>query len=382
MVEGDVDSRVGTPDRGAMVRDLRNVDRKILLVRMDRLGDLILTLPVDRLAQDAGWTSTWCISTGLEPVLNASVPKRASISWDRNFSLSQAVKFIRWLREQRFDKVVVFHAPPWVVACLWWVRVPDRIGPRSQWWSFLLFNRGLRQRRSRSELHETSYNLELMEFALSTRVESLNVESLKLEPLKLHAPNLDDFKFQSSEELASLARHGQGYVVIHPGMGGSARNWPITKYVDLIQRLLADYNFQVCITGSQVDRTWLAPIKEELLSRKLLCDRLFWLNEKLSLSEMLVLLQNARAVLAPSTGILHVAASLGVRTVGIYSPVRVQAPTRWGPRGSKATALVAQVSCPGHHHCLMKKCSLYDCMDLISVDEVIRQMTSEEVNRL
>jgi ADP-heptose:LPS heptosyltransferase len=49
-------------------------------------------------------------------------------------------------------------------------------------------------------------------------------------------------------------------------------------------------------------------------------------------------------VIAPSTGVLHLAASLGTVSVGIYSPRRVEHPRRWGPKGIHTVYLVPQVA--------------------------------------
>ena len=52
----------------------------------------------------------------------------------------------------------------------------------------------------------------------------------------------------------------------------------------------------------------------------------------------------ARSVVAPSTGVLHLAAALGVPAIGIYSPLKVEHPRRWAPRGPRATFLVPDES--------------------------------------
>jgi ADP-heptose:LPS heptosyltransferase len=49
---------------------------------------------------------------------------------------------------------------------------------------------------------------------------------------------------------------------------------------------------------------------------------------------------------AASTGPLHLAAALGVRTIGLYSMRRPIFPARWAPIGPRAHALVHDVGCP------------------------------------
>jgi ADP-heptose:LPS heptosyltransferase len=58
---------------------------------------------------------------------------------------------------------------------------------------------------------------------------------------------------------------------------------------------------------------------------------------ELSPPELLNLLSQAKSVLAPSTGVLHLAASLEVPVFGIYSPKKQEQAKRWGPKGPSVT---------------------------------------------
>ena len=64
----------------------------------------------------------------------------------------------------------------------------------------------------------------------------------------------------------------------------------------------------------------------------------------------------ADAFVGPSTGPMHAAAALGVRTVAIFSPVRVQSPARWGPwRAPQAVVCEPEGSCPAGNRCLGRR---------------------------
>lgn len=331
---------------------------KALMVRVDRMGDLVLTLSSDELARRFGVETRWCIPRGLEPVLSAGGLADRFFAISKSFSWGALFALIKDVRQFGPDVAIVFHAPPWVALALFLAGVPRRAGVLSQWWSFALYNRGLRQKRSQAVKHESEYNADLVAHALAE-----NLPAGSLVPLKLSAP-------KSAE-----SGIGKKYVVIHPGMGGSAQNWPLANYENLVRAILAEGIHEVVITGTEADRPWTGPLREGL-SRALPAQqqaRLHWRDQGSSLQNLMALLADAECVIAPSTGVVHLAASIGVPTVGLYSPVRVQAPVRWGPRGPKAVALAPQVSCPGHHACLMKECPQFDCMNLISVEQVLRK---------
>jgi ADP-heptose:LPS heptosyltransferase len=148
--------------------------------------------------------------------------------------------------------------------------------------------------------------------------------------LSLTAPSLrhlfEKYGFRSQE-----------YFVVHPGMAGSALNWPTNHYVTLIEKLKAEK--QILITGTAGDEAWIAPLRARFEKDS----RVLILQGDLSIDELLFVLKNSAGVIAPSTGVAHLAASLGVPTVGIYSPIASQHPRRWGPRGQRAQFLLPDV---------------------------------------
>ncbi len=291
--------------------------KRVVFVRMDRIGDLVLTLPVDELL-GSECEVVWAVSLNLGFLPQVSNPKRQFIELGSSFLYF--VKFFQFLLKYKPDVAIVFHGPWWVSFALFLARVPLRSGVLSQWHSFLFLNSGLRQKRSLGLQHEFDYNLELVEKIFKIKKQS--------------NPYLKIFNQNYLKTLNKFALQPQQYYVIHPGMGGSALNWPLEGYLQLIQ-ILCEKN-KVVITGTAQDKKWLEPLQKKLPSS----DNILWLNEKLNLYEVLDILKGARATVAPSTGIVHLSASVETPTIGIYSPILVEAPTRWGPRGKFVRVLV------------------------------------------
>lgn len=327
---------------------------RILMIRLDRIGDLVLTLPVDESLEAD--TIEWWIPPGLEFVTELALPRRLTRAIQKQISFVSFMTLLREVRARRFDAAIVFHAPWWVSLLLWLARVPIRAGVRSQWHSFLFFNRSVRQKRSRAEHSELEYNFRLVEAVLGR-----STGTFTRRPLILRSETEREFL---------LKRHGLkagAYSVVHPGMGGSALNWPTSKYDELIRGLL-QRGETVVITGTAADSAFLAPLRNSL---GLLAD-VVWLDGKLSGRELVTVLAAARSTFAPSTGVLHLAASTGKPTVGIFSPVRVQHPMRWGPQGEKVKALLpTDIACPGELRCLGPSCPHHDCMNLIRPADVL-----------
>ena len=305
-------------------------------IRIDRMGDLVLTLPVDEGKPDIHWF----IPQGLGFLLNQSIPERKHTEFSRDFSWPEFHRMVQKLKELNPERVVIFHAPTWVYFAVRWAGIRERVGRLSQWYSFLLLNKGIRQSRSLGEKHETEYNWDLL-----ARTEPVP------EPLKLTARSAKPLNFPSKM-----------YYVIHPGMGGSALNWPAENYISLIQTITK--KSPVVITGTAADEPYLKPIRDALKNKS----NVIWLDGKIDTTELMLILKDAKAVIAPSTGVVHLAASLGAPTVGLYSPIAQERSKRWGPRGEKVKVLDATAITPIEDS--MKTITVE--MVLKSIDELIR----------
>jgi ADP-heptose:LPS heptosyltransferase len=328
--------------------------KSVVFIRLDRMGDLILTLPCDQLvAKD--YQCHWMIPQGLEFVIESGSPPRAFTSLNKNLAWVSFWKLCRWLRDTRPAVSISFHVPWWVNLALWLSRVPVRGGVLSQWHSYLFLNKGLRQKRSQVEAHEIEYNYQLVEHVFD------QPRDRKLwQAYDMHASPGTPLPFETE----------QSYIVVHPGMGGSALNWPTSSYVKFIETM--SEHTTVVVTGTKSDEVYLTPLKQELKNNP----KVVWLDKQLDGYQLLKLLKNANANIAPSTGVLHLSASLGAASIGIYSPIKVHQAARWGPKGQEVSTFTPKAPCPAHFECLRQECPHYFCMDQLSVEPVLEKTLS------
>jgi heptosyltransferase I len=335
---------------------------KVCFARVDRIGDLVLTLPCQR-----AWLSVrpedsieWLLSENVRfvaehvsPPIAAGYVKSPSTFGEK---LTQAFELSKSLRAKGYDQIVAIHVPWWVALAAFLAGIKMRTGVASQWFSWLFFNRRLRQKRSLAEKNEAHYNLDLINFALDRGTNNLPFFAGRIVANK-------NFAMKWAQELKSKNADLGKLVIIHPGMGGSARNWPPQNYFKLADKLFLA-GATVVVTGSKtdkdfIDETGILQIKGVIPVKTETGD------------DLLGVLSLAKAIVAPSTGVAHLAAALGVPVIGIYSPVRVQSPRRWSPLGDKVQVLVPNVPCPGIFDCLGASCPHYDCMEQITVDSLM-----------
>lgn len=328
--------------------------KKALFIRLDRMGDLILTLPCDQLVAKTHQVH-WFIPRGLDFVGHSTSPQREFTSLAKDWSWSNFKTLRKLVKSISPEVSISFHVPWWINFCLWTCGIKVRGGVKSQWHSYLFLNKGLRQKRSQCEYHEMEYNYLLTEYVFD-----LKMNREKWLPTDLQEPKNHELAFNTQ----------QNYFVVHPGMGGSALNWPTFQYAELINQL--SQQAAVVITGTQSDEAYLRPLKLALKDNH----QVVWLDKQLDGYQLLKLLKHAKANIAPSTGVLHLSASLGAPSIGIYSPIKVHQDKRWGPKGKKAMSFSPQHSCPAHFECLKQECHQFDCMAKMSINPVLEQALS------
>ena len=333
---------------------------RILVVRPDRLGDVVLSLPVLTLLKrhypDAKITfavQSW-IADGLEPILKGievlRIPNSRS-EW-RNL-----------VKSHHFDAAVVLQSKLAVTLGIFRAGIPIRVGPVGKPHTWFLFNKRIRQNRSKVEKHESQYNCDLLK-ELGVEIPE-NIESF-FPAFKPNPESLYSVKaWLEAHDLFSK------YVVVHPGMGGSAENWPKDHYQKLVKEL-TEQSVRVVITHGVGEFKLAEKIKGNTPAI------IFGGHAPKSLSELGALYAGAKCVIAPSTGPLHWAAAFGAPVVSFYPKIRVQSAKRWGPlaTSSKKSVFIPDVGCKAVFRCNGPKCPDYPCMQKIPVASVLNAVIS------
>jgi lipopolysaccharide heptosyltransferase II len=348
---------------------------RILVVRPDRIGDVILSTPVFEVIKRHYPNSklTVMVQEGVAPLIRGIPCVDEVMIYEpsgRHSGFRGFLRLLRDIRVRRFRISVVLQSQFKISFALMIARIRYRVGPLSKVHSFFCFNRGVRQRRSQVEMHETDYNLQLLR-KLGIRVGTRNVPTSVAVPAEV-------------KEAACAWLSTQGWkaadplVVVHPGMGGSALNWPETHYADLIRAMIRDGR-QVLVTGGPLDRATVEKILE-LLGPAREKVMVYGLSEKRSVDFFAGLLDCATVVVAPSTGPLHVAVALKKPVVTFYPPIRVQSAIRWGPYlhdETRASVLTPEVYCGEEFKCKGNLCNYFPCMKTVTVAEAVEQVVSQ-----
>jgi ADP-heptose:LPS heptosyltransferase len=227
--------------------------------------------------------------------------------------------------------------------------VPLRVGTTNRLYHWFTCNKVIRLSRKNSPLHEAQLNMKLLSFLnIPTDLESQNVKDFYG---FTRIPTLD-------ATYASWIDPSKINVILHPKSKGSAREWGLENFSKLISLLPKD-KFKIFISGTKEDGEKL----RDLISQH---PDVNDLTGKLSLQQFIAFIAHANALVAASTGPLHIAAALGKKAIGLFSSRRPIHPGRWMPLGERAAALVHDPAC---ETCRQKKDC--DCIQKINPQQIV-----------
>jgi ADP-heptose:LPS heptosyltransferase len=328
----------------------------VLVLRTDRLGDTILASPTWQALKEhrRDIEISLLLREDLLPLFrhDPSLARVYPLPGEKERDID---RLARELLSRNFDALIALFVDRDAARLIRRLPVPLKIGPLSKPRTWFLFNRPVRQGRSRSHLHEADFNgLLLRELGVPYRPRPPRIFLPATGEKDDRAPAARLFREEDTLPL----------VVIHPGMGGSAGNWPAARYRELIDSLLLEEDVNVAVTGTAADRQYLGTIPG------IRHPRLVNMVGALNLVELGYVLRRAAVFVGPSTGPMHLAAALDTPVVTMFSPVQVQHPRRWGPYHARGTTFLPTVDCPEKYRCRGSRCPHFDCLDKIAVEDV------------
>ena len=314
--------------------------KRILIIRNDHLGDLILSLPVADALREKFPDSY---------IAYLAAPGPAGVSelvdyvdqWiiDTDPIRKSAIKLAIELKKYNFDLSIELK-PSWHTALATKLAgIKMRIGTSRRFYSFL-YSRRLSIHRRGSGLHQTDLDLELLgPFGINTdgRQPRLSAKEAHLVAAKKTIGN-------------SISK----YIVIHPGSSGSAPNWPLTNYWILSQIIMDKTDLDIVITG------------EEIYSPPQSCINLG--GKTKSIAELAGVLAGSAVFISGNTGPMHLADALGVKCLSFSIRHPEIGIDRWGPRRNMDNVILPEMYC----HCgNLKHCS---CLETICPETVFEKL--------
>ena len=288
------------------LHNLFNDALSIGVIRTDRIGDMILTLPLcSALKNEFPQKKIILIANSYtKPLL-------------KNCTSIDEVYFINEYNDgidEIFKKIkidIAFFPRPKFNECLsaFKYRIPVRIGTAYRWYSFL-FNHKLYEHRKESKYHEAEYNVRMLS--------QLFEKEINFQLIKLYI----DFDIKEKIKKIIFDKFGNNnFIIIHPGGAGSAPKWSAENFAKLSEKLI---HLNIVITGTDNEIEVCNIVEKSCPNSLNLCG-------KLNLEEMNSLISISLLMICNSTGVLHIAAALDKPIVSFFPNTPHLSQKRWGP---------------------------------------------------
>lgn len=325
---------------------------RILLSRVDNIGDVVLTLPMAAVLKHhfPHCQIVFLAREYVRGIIEACPTVDEFLSWDKLDSLPSP-QAITQLQQQKIDIFIHVFPKAKLARLAAKAKIKHRLGTNRRWYHYLYCNLRAMVRRSQSNLHEAQLNLLLLSpLGIHPKISLTQLQSL----IQLNASG------KLPPDIEALIDPRRFNLILHPFSHGHAKEWPLEYYIELIQNLSPD-QFNIFITGSITENAALQPLLIHCPQVHALCGRL-------NLEQLLNLIARCGGLIAASTGPLHMAAGLGIKTLGLFPPPQGINPQRWGPIGSQAEYLVKEQGC--QMTCLYPEGRTCACLRAISVEQV------------
>jgi heptosyltransferase-2 len=330
---------------------------RILIVRTDRIGDVVLSTPVIKILRD-NFPSSY-IAMMVNPVTQELVRGNPYLDevivYDkrgRHKSILQSIKFAFDLRKKKFDLAIILHSTNRVNIITFLAGIKHRIGYARRM-KFLL-TQYIPYNKYKGEKHEVEYNLDLLRM-LGIKIEEPSLYLPKDSQAEEWAEKIFKFYNITSEDRV---------IILHPSAGCPSRMWPIERFAKVCRALIKKYNARIIIISGK-DNTGLV---ERLLG--LIKQPVIDLSGKTNLMQLASILRRATLMISNDSGPVHIAVACNLPVIVLFGRNQPGVgPLRWGPRGAKDIVLHKKIGC---FTCLAHECKKdFICLKSIEVGEVL-----------
>lgn len=278
---------------------------KILLMRQDHMGDVLLMTPLIRALAKGGASVSCVCRRAVMPVFigNPHLAKSHALE-DIAADIGRAPwALARWIRGEGFDTYIL---PFPSHAALIWAGLLGGARRRFTAGGGILSRAcGYRQVKTGLPAVARYYAEAHLDFATALGFER--------DGTGLDWMIQDDERQWAIEFLARANPLGRPVVGIHPGCGGNTCNLAPSEYSRLAMLLLKNTDVAILVTGGLGET---GPMADGVGEGKE--DRVIDTTGQLTLRQLGALIGQMDALVAPSTGPLHIAAALGIPTVSPF----------------------------------------------------------------
>jgi ADP-heptose:LPS heptosyltransferase len=289
--------------------------RKILCVRLDNMGDLIMSSPAIRAVKETFGCSISALTSSagsaiapflkeIDDVITYDAPWVKSDNHDpaKVFQLT-----IEKLRSAHFDAAIIFTVfsqnPLPAAMLLYLSEIPRRLAYCREN-PYSLLTDWVPDPEPYSVIrHQVRRDLNLVK----TLGASASTDRLQL------TPGLNAWDNARAKMKGRKIEPDSPFIICHPGVSEKRREYPTSLWVETCKRLSQDLPYQLIITGSASEANHAESIAKET------GQNCYSMAGILTLSEFIALVDQASLVISVNTATIHIAAAMQTKVIVLYA---------------------------------------------------------------
>ncbi|MFH1201876.1 MAG: lipopolysaccharide heptosyltransferase II [Candidatus Omnitrophota bacterium] len=330
---------------------------RILVIRTDRIGDILLSTPVIknlRLAYPDAYIAMMCRSYTLDivkynPYLNEVIAYDQDNLHKGWFS---SMKFALMLGKKKFDLALILHPTNRAHILAFFAGIPRRVGFDRKL-PFLLTQK-IKDTKFEGEKHEMEYALDVLR--------AIGIEPKDKTPFMQISKADDDWAIEFLKK--NNVRDEELLVAINPGASCPSRRWPVERFAEVADAIIKEYNAKVLVISGPEE----VGLGEKVI--RLMHYPAIDASGKTTVAQLAALLKHCKLIICTDTGPMHIAATFGASVIVMFGRnQRGLSPLRWGPLAKNSTILHKEVGCI---ECLAHNCTRgFKCLKAITVEDVL-----------
>ncbi len=337
--------------------DCRPKVKRVLIVRLDRIGDVLLSTPVIKAVREACPNGHIAVMVRryAKEVMEGNPYLNEVIVYDKNGrerGLLRNLNFIRSLRRKKFDIALILHPTKRTHLLVSLAGIPETVGYNKKWGSLLTTR--IPHTKHYGLKHEIDYTLDILRYT-----------GLEPKDRTLYMPvnKRSDHKIEELFKERGISKKDI-CVAVNPGASCASKRWGPEKFAKAARGLIEKYGAKVVVVSSAQDKE-LGDKVSSLLGKE--CVNL---SGKTNVADVASVLRRAKLFISNDSGPVHIACAVGTPVVAIFGRSdRGLGPARWGPTGERDIVLHKDVGCV---ECLAHNCKVgFKCLEAITVDDVL-----------
>jgi lipopolysaccharide heptosyltransferase II len=330
--------------------------KKILVVSVNWLGDVVFSTPVFRALKMAYPAARICVLAvpRVKEVLELCPDVDQVIVYDEDGKargIGGKIGAGLALRGMKFDAVFILRRSLSRSFVVWLAGIPVRVGFASDAWQWLLTRRV--DDKGCDQLHRSDVYLHVLEaFGVKVRERSARL-----------AVGRDVCELLATKLRAKGLTGDERIVVLNTGGNWDLKQWPEERFAELAARLTRELGFTIVLCGGEADLLRVRSIAQASGVNPVV------LAGETNIKELAALFKRAHMVVSADSGPLHLANAVGANVVALFGPTR---PEITGPQGQgRIKVLLRDVGC-NHAPCYYLECPDNRCMKALTVDDVFK----------